>query len=352
MKKKNKAMHVGILGLALSTLLLLPGCRIVELFKDKLGSEPSAAPVSVPSSTSSSHSDDSKALLSIDGKSVITEASFDKYYEQFVSSNPQLQSMIQFMPNAKKEIFNGMANERILLVWGEKNNIHGDAEYKKELEQSVRMIKTNLAAKRFEKDLIGTIAVTDKEMRDYYESHKDPELIVSPGGIKAEGKEFDTKEKAQVLFDKVKDDAKGFKAAAGDKVKDFAPINKMSFDVDNALKDKVMELTSFPKVIMVEAANKKYWVVAALKKEETQHRSFDEVKEGLKKMIEREKTMKIYTEKIGQLKKEYNVTENTSYFEKEVPNAGLPHHMMPHNHDHGHDDEEHAKKKDSGIKAL
>jgi hypothetical protein len=344
--KKNKAMNGVFLGLALSSIVLLPGCSILDLIKSKLGSESSTTSDSVSSTDSSHSNDDSKVLLSISGKPLITEKEFEVYYEQFVSSNPQFQSMIQFMPNAKKEIFNNMANERILVAWGDENHIHKNSDYKKEFERSIHMIKTNLAAKRFEKDFIGDVKVTDEEMHDYYESHKNPELIVSPGGIKAEGKEFDTKEKAEALFDKVKDNVKGFKSAAGDDVKEFAPINKMSFDVDNAIKDKVMALTIFPKVIIVEVSNKKYWVVAVLKKEDIKYRSFDEVKEGLQQMIEREKTMKIYTKKIAELKKEYNITEDTSYFEKATPPAGLPHHMMPH------DNEDRPKKKDSGIKAL
>lgn len=347
--KKNLNLNRGITGLAVISLLLLPGCGILELIKSKMGSSdtPKHTPTVSVSSASKFHDDDSKVLLSIDGKPVITEKAFDAYYEQFISTNPQLQAMIQFMPNAKKEIFNGMANERILIAWGEKNHIHDDAGYKKELEQAVRMIKTNLSAKRFEKDIIGKIDVSDKEMRDYYESHKDPELIVAPGGIKAEGKQFDTKEQAQAFFDKVKDDSKGFKAAARTGVKDFAPINKMSFDVDAAVKDKVLAVTSFPKVLMVEGSDKKYWVVSVIKKDEGQYRPFDEVKEGLKKMIEREKTMKIYAEKISGLKKEYKVTEDTSSLEQAGPPAGLPPGMMLQG-----GSQEEQPKKSGGVKAL
>lgn len=342
-------MKRGMTGLAIISLMLLPGCSILNFVKSKMGFSDTPKHVSTHSEATSSArvNDGSKVLLSIDGKPVITEKTFDVYYEQFISTNPQLQAMIQFMPNAKKEIFSGMANERILIAWGDKNNIHNDADYKKELDQAVRMIKTNLAAKRFEKDIIGTIEVSDKEMRYYYESHKDPELIVAPGGIATEGKQFDTKEKAQELFDKVKDDAKGFKSAAGADVKNFAPVNKMSFDVDATVKDKVLAVADFPKVLMVEGTDKKYWVVVALKKEEGKYRPFDEVKEGLKKMIEREKTMKIYAEKISGLKKEYNVVEDTSSLQQAAAPAGLPPGMMLQ----GASSEDQPKKS-SGVKAL
>lgn len=347
----NRSMKInrGVTGLAIVSLMLLPGCGILDFVKSKMASSdtPKHAPTASAVSTSKSLDDGSKVLLSIDGQPVITEKAFDVYYEQFISTNPQLQAMIQFMPNAKKEIFNGMANERILIAWGDKNDIHKDADYKEELDQAVRMIKTNLAAKRFEKDIIGKIDISDKEMRDYYESHKDPELIVSPGGIKAEGKQFDSKEQAQALFDKVKDDAKGFKAAAGIGVKDFAPVNKMSFDVENTVKDKILGVTDFPKVLMVQASDKKYWVIAALKKEEAKYRSFEEVEEGLKKMIEREKTMKIYAEKIAGLKKEYNVVEDTSSLQQAASPAGLPSGMVLQGAS-----SEGQPKKSGGVKSL
>lgn len=347
--KRDISINGSITGLSLMALLLLPGCGILDFIKGKTsGSTEKELVQSTVSSASETVNDGSKVLLSISGKPVITEKAFDEYYEQFVSSNPQLQAMIQFMPNAKKEIFNGMANERILIAWGEKNNIQNNADYQKELAQAMRMIKTNLAAKQFEKDIIGTITVTDKEMKDYYESHKDPELVVSPGGIKAEGKQFATKEQAQALFDKIKDNPKEFKAAAGKEIKEFAPVNKMSFDVDEKVKDSLLAVSSFPKVVMVEASDKKYWVVVALKKEEAQFRSFDEIKDGIKKMIEREKVMKIYAEKIAELKKEYNVVEDISSLEQAAP-AGLPMHMFPQG-----DDQEDSEQNSNGgaVKSL
>lgn len=345
---ESMKMNRGITGLAIVSLMILPGCGILDFVKSKMGS--SETPKHVSSETApasiSAVNDDSKVLMSIDGKPVITEKSFNEYYEQFISSNPQLQAMVQFMPNAKKEIFNGMANERLILAWGEKNHIHNDKDYTSQLDQAIRMIKTNLAAKRFEKDIIGPIEVSDKEMREYYEAHKDPELIVSPGGIKAEGKQFDSKEEAQELFNKIKENPNNFKADAGKGVKDFAPINKMSFDVDNAVKDKVLAVSDFPKALMVEDADKKYWVVVALKKEDGEYRSFDEVKDGLKKMIERNKTMQLYTEKIEELKKEYKVTEDTSVLEPSGMPVGLPAGMIPDISD------DNSSKKSGGVKSL
>lgn len=339
--KKTYSVNGPIAGLCVLSLLVLPGCSTLEFIKSKMNAS-SASKTESPVA-SKKVDDDSTVLLSINGKPVMTEKSFDKRYQQFLSTNPQMQQMIQFMPNAKKEIFSGMANEQILIEWGEQNHIHKSNSYQQELEQAVRLVKTNLAAKQFEKDVIGTITVTDTEIKDYYDAHKNPELIVSPGGIKVEGKSFDSKEKAQDFFNKIKDEPKKFKAEAGKDIKEFAPVNKMSFDIEAPLKDKVLALTDFPKALMVEA-DKKYWVVVALKKEEAQYRSLGEVKEAIEGMIKREKTMKIYTEKLAQLKKEYNVVENLAPLEQAAP-AGMP--MMPQ-----HEEPEAAQKKIGGPKAL
>ncbi len=336
--KKYNTISGGVIGLTLGTLLILPGCGILDMITGKSNSSGSS------SSVSKAVQDGTPVLLSVDGVPAITQKTFDEYFEQFVAANPRLQSMIQFMPNAKKEIFNGMVNERILLAWGEKNRIHENEDYQKELDQAMRMVKTGLAAKQFEKDLIGKVVVTDKEMQDYYDAHKDPELIVTQAGVKAVGVEFDSKEKAQAFFDKAKD-AKDFKAAAADqKVKEFASINKQSFDVDKAVIEKVSAVTTFPKVIMVEAADKKFWVISAQSKQAAQYRSFDEIKDGLRQMIEREKAMKIYNDKIADLKKQYNVVEDTKSFDQAMP-AGMPQMMMPEEADDhaGHSHETAAK---------
>lgn len=318
--KKKIIISGGVMGLALSSLLVLPGCSILALLKKHFSSDAKVATTQNAGASNAAVKDGTPTLLSIDGKPVITEKTFNEYFEQFVASNPRLQSMIQFMPNAKKEIFDGMVNERLLLAWGEKNNIHEDSEYQKELEQGMRMMKMGLAAKKFEKDIIGKMTVTDKEMHEYYDAHKDPELLVAPGGIKAQGVEFESQDKAQAFFESVKSAPTNFNSAAkGKKVKDFAPINQQSFDVAKSVKDKILSLQKFPSVVMAKADDNKYWVVVALSKEKAQYRSFDEVKEGLSKMIEREKAMKIYSEKMGELKKKYNVEENATYFEQNMP---------------------------------
>lgn len=306
-------------GLAIAALMVLSGCEWLGKKKN----------CSTSSCSTPDANDSSTVLLTIAGKPAITENQFSTYYDQFLASNPRLQGMIQFLPNAKQEIFKGMANEEIVMHWADLNDVASSAEYQKEFEQAVKMIRRGLAAKNFEQNVVGKVSVNEAEMKDYYEKHKNPELVVAPGGVKALGVEFASKAQAQAFLDKVKENPASFKSAAESdkqKVREFAPINEFSFDVDKNVKDKVSALKSFPSVIVVESSDKKFWVVDAISKEDTKYRSFDEVRDGLKAVIEREKMAKIWTEKIDELKKKYDVTEDAAYFEKaaQVPAGQMP----------------------------
>jgi len=329
--KKNNIKATGKILFSLSVALLLSGCEMWELFSSKFKQGSCCSSKKQIASTDSALTEttngSSKVLATINGKPFVTEDSFNEYYNQFIAANPRMQAMIQFMPNAKQEIFNGMMNERLLLAWGDEHEIQKSSDYQKELEQGIRMIKMGLAAKQFEKDIIGKITVTDAQMHEYYDAHKDPELIAVPGGVKAQGVVFDTENKAQAFLEVVKGKPADFKKLAGkEQVKEFTPITSHSFDVDKKIKDKVLELKKYPQVIMIQAADNKYWVIAALEKQETQYRSFDEVKEGIKQMLEREKAMKIYTDKLAELKKEYKVVVDESFFAQQAPEMPM---MMP-----------------------
>lgn len=306
---------------AVASLLLLSGC---DWCCKKKKCESNA------SGTASSGKDGNTVLLEIDGKPVITVDQFDEYYNQFLAANPRLQGMIQFLPNAKQEILNGMINEEIVVHWAKQNKIDKGAEYQAELKNALRMVERGLAAKNFEQTVVGKVSVTDDEVKKYYDQHKDPELVVSPGGVKAVGVEFETSVIAHAFLDKVRGKANNFKNIASENkftVREFAPLNAMSFDVDKNVKEKIAAIKTFPSIIIVETTNKKFWVIAAISKDETKYRSLDEVRDGVKSAIEREKLAKIWTEKIGELKTKFNISEKKGHFDAEKP--AMPTTSMP-----------------------
>ena len=291
--------------LAVVSLLVLPGC---DLFK-------SSSSANVDSSSMIASDDGSAVLVLIEGKPVVTQKMFDSHYDQLIAMNPQLQQFAAIMPNIKRNILDGLVHEKIVLWNAEKMGIHETEDYKNELAQAMRAAKVNFAAKNFEKQMVGPIEVTEDDVKQAYDARKDTELLISKGGISADGVEFSSKEKATAFLEKAKTSAKNIKAVAGtEKVKEFAPISEFSFDIDEAVKSKVLGITKFPSVVMVESSDKKFWVIAATSKKESQYRSYDEVKEQLKPAVKNEKGMKAFMAKIEDLKTEYNVVINEDLF--------------------------------------
>ena len=54
-----------------------------------------------------------------------------EYFDNLLSSNqnPQLQMMLQLLPNAKQELFKGQVNEKIICYWAEKDGVTASKEY-------------------------------------------------------------------------------------------------------------------------------------------------------------------------------------------------------------------------------
>ncbi len=294
----------GVMPLLALSLLVLPACDWFG--KKNAGSEQVAG--------------GSDVLYAIDGKPVITVAQFEDYYQQVLASDPRLQSMAGFLPNLKREIFDALANQELIVVWADKQKMFDQEEYTKTEKQGLEQIRRMYAAKKFGDDKVGRIVVTESEIMDYYNQHKDPELVATPGGIKASGVEFDSKDKATAFFNKVKANPAMFNQAArtdGCKAKEFASVNKFSFDVDKAITGALEAKTSFPAVVLVQSADKKWWVVLGSSKQETKYRSLDEVRDAIRGAVEREKGMKIFGDEIGKLKETITITENCQYFDQQ-----------------------------------
>ncbi len=170
MQKKCLSKN-SLIVLAISLLVILPGCWKSD---------------SSISSTKSLN-DGSAAMLSVDGKVLISEKSFQNYYDNLLASNqnPQLQMMLQLLPNAKQELFKGQVNEKLICFWAEKDGITASDEYKEKFEQGVEVLKVGLAAEFFKKEFVGDLTVTEQEAVEFYESHKDSQYLMPAANGKA-----------------------------------------------------------------------------------------------------------------------------------------------------------------------
>ncbi len=62
-----------------------------------------------------------------------------------------------------------------------------------------------------------------------------------------------------------------------------------------------------------------FWIVQATAKEEPKYRAFEEVKDPIKQLVEREKTNQVLQAAIDDLRKQMHVVINDDYFKKNAP---------------------------------
>ncbi|MFI5332909.1 MAG: peptidyl-prolyl cis-trans isomerase [Candidatus Babeliales bacterium] len=300
-------------------ITMLPGCAVLNWFKGKMGSN---------SSTSGTSTLDKDVLASLNGKSIITVESLNADFNQLLEENPQLKSVLPLMPDAKYNFLMGMVSQAVVDKYIEDSGIDKTAEYKKELENTMRSVKRMLNTKYF--GLKHPVAVTDAEVKKFYEENKEsmPDLLVSRGGVKAMGIQFDKEATAKDFLAKAK--GQNFNAIAAqlglkDKVVDFKLVNNQSLGVDTALRTKIAAFKKFPALEMIADSAGKKWVVYASGSEAPEYRPFEQVKAPLKQFVEKEKRMELFDKEINKLKDQYKVEINETYFknqEQEVqPNS-------------------------------
>lgn len=291
-------------------IAMLPGCALVDWFKSKTGTR--------ASDQSASLSGD--VLASLNGKAIITVESLNSDFNQLLEENPQLKSVLPLMPDAKYNFFMGMISQSVVDKYIEDSGIDTSAEYKKELENTMRSVKRMLNTKYF--GLKHPVVVTDAEVKKFYEENKEsmPDLLVSRGGVKAMGIQFDTDAKAKDFVSKAKgQDFNKIAAQLGlkDKVVDFKLVNNQSLGVDTAIRTKLVAIKKFPALEVVTDSNGKIWVVYASGSEAPEYRSFEQVKAPLKQFVEKEKRMELFDKEINKLKDSYKVQINEEYFKNQ-----------------------------------
>ena len=308
MKFQNKYRVVSAI-LVVSGLTLFSGCAWW----------PFGASSSKEESTKSESA--SNVLLSINGTPALTVEKYEEQLEMAKQANPQIGMLLQMMPNAEKDfIFRGMATAEMMKAWAKKEGIDKTEDFKKQRDQLCDAMELQLYMKHF--DEAHPVNISDADLSSFYEEQKDviPALTLSPGGVETVYVRFDSKDKADKFFDKVKDikKASAFKAAAqqhdhkaGDSV-----INEKS-QVGDSIKSVVLDLKKFPSVRIVGAGDNSYWVLFASGKSDTKYRDLKtpEVQHGLKKMLTDQRKDKQIESVVNKLKTEMNVVENHKYFE-------------------------------------
>lgn len=318
--------------IVITLLLLLPGCKPWDWLKEKLGgtSELSGNGVACPTcpvretqTVLETKGIEGDVLVSIEGKPVMTVQSFEKDFNNLVESNPQIQQIMQFMPDIKEKIFEGLINQQVVDYYVAKNNLDKSAEYQQQLSELMKGAKQILNESVFTK-AIAPSTIADSEVKKYYEQNKSaiPDLIVSYGGVNSMGVVFENEADAKAFMEKAKGKSNQFSqlakdAGVADKFRDFKLINAQSVGIDEAVRNKILTMSNFPAVEMVKGKDNKYWVINVMSKEEPKYQPFEKVKDLLKPHVLQEKQNEVKREQLEKLKKEYNLQVNKAYFETE-----------------------------------
>lgn len=138
---------------ALSSLLLLPGCSFNPLSWVK-GKDACC-----------SASDKSTALLTINGKVVISEDSLNKEIQSIIEKNPQYEQYMKINENHfRKLVFDEKKSYALAEEWAKRNKVENKPEFKEALDQAKKHMFVGL----LQKEVADGIMISDEEAAEFY----------------------------------------------------------------------------------------------------------------------------------------------------------------------------------------
>lgn len=322
--KKDNMRTVAQLALLVLPLLVLPGCGMLDWVKEKLGMSQSSMMGEMEVSEELDLGAEKKTkneinatdftadtLIKIGGKSVVSMKDLEAELEQLIVEYPELKQVLPMMPDAKRNLLKGMLSQIIVDEWSDRN-LSKDAEFKKEKARMCKQAERVVNQKYFSKH--HPVEITDAELKSFYDKHKNmmPDLMISRGGVNAVGIKFKEQAPAQAFLAAIKDGNLSNVAAAqgmAAQVREFKDIDKMTPGVDQAIREALVGMKSFPTTQIVKAGND-IWVLQGLSKDEPKYQEFSKVKDMLKPAAEQEKRMEHLESLIEKYKKQYNVEIN------------------------------------------
>lgn len=250
----------------------------------------------------------------------ITVRAWNDYLHEFKNAQPQYAQVIESVPGAKRNIFDGFTKEIIVGEWAQKTGIESDPEFQADLNKILEYGKRSLYIKKFQE--AHPVKVTASEVKAFYEEQKNkiPQLMMSPGGVTAKGVSFTQKEAAQKFYDAAKVPGADFDAVAKAQnltVKDLGVVHQQSFDVDAAVRKTLADATRVPSVHMITLNDGSFMVVKAFAKKEAQYVPFEQVQAGIEAMLKNQKSAEVFGKELDALAKQYNVVINYDFFERE-----------------------------------
>ncbi|WP_297485626.1 peptidyl-prolyl cis-trans isomerase [Sulfurimonas sp.] len=258
-----------------------------------------------------------KTLVTVNGKA-ITQADVNT---ELMSAT---QGRVNQIPAArlamfKKQVLQQLIGKEIIFDDAKKSGILNSPEYKNEYNKLLNRMKKELAIQVWQKKLLGSIKITNKELKDYYNKNKD---------------EFNEKESVHARHILVKTKAEAekiiseLKGLSGQKLKEkFIELAKK--DSTGPSGPKGGDLGYFAQGQMVPAFNSKvfsmkkgtitltpvktqfgYHVIYLEDKKPAMTRTFNEVKTFIEQRLKMEKFKKVFKQKMDKLEKNAVIVNN------------------------------------------
>lgn len=273
------------------------------------------------SNSSSSDTKDvsSQVLFSIDGNPVLTVDEYNEQLELAIESAPQLQVVLQMQPDAEYQyLFKTMKMAKLMKHWAQNTGIDQQSDFKKEQQRLHELVDLQLFMKAY--DEAHPVHVSDSELKEFYNTQKDtlPGLLISQGGVKVEAVKCDSQKDADAFLKAVQANHLNMQKTAESKdqeVSEFV-INETSFH-SKQLKDFVADVKKYPTAQVVHADDV-WWVVKAVEKTEAQYQDFEQIKEGLVRVVEQRKKEEQIEKAIDELSAQFNAQENKEFFENKI----------------------------------
>jgi len=259
--------------------------------------------------------DGSKVLITLAGKPLVTEQSLQEEIERLAGSSPELKEAMAFMgPQIKHMIADQLILRAVIGRYIDERGIDKQDDYRKSLECVMAHARDSVNQQFFVKDI--KASASEREVRNYYDKERE-RFLVSQGGRKTKGVQFDSDALAKAFLRKVKSAGNDIvKAAQGEdglaeKVRDFGLVHEDKIGIDPTLRAKILEVRSgsIPGAEVIEVDENTYWVVSISGQEEKKYRTYDEVKEQLKRILDEQAVAEASAKKLDSLKEKYGIED-------------------------------------------
>ena len=247
--------------------------------------------------------DNKKVLATVGGREV-TEQDFSMLLN---SLNPQ-QAMQFQSEEGRKQLIQELVSQELFFLDAVKNGLDKDETYVQEAKRMQENILKQFAIHTLLKD----IKVTEEDLLEYYNKHKD--MFKQPESVQASHILIEDEAKAEEVAKEI-NDGLSFEEAA--QKYSSCPSNANGGDLGFFTKGRMVpefEAVAFEmKVGEVSAPVKTqfgYHIIKLLDKKEEAIQPFDEVKNQLSQQLMGMKQQEAYLNKVDELKKEYEVKIN------------------------------------------